>query len=129
MLISQYRGENKTYKEIGIVLGISAERVRQILHDLPKQKYCKNHERHYFNFCGICKNEADFKHILENIKNGKIDDHIQRLCGRGRTKALNIQRTLLVKKLRDEYKHSFLKIAELLKRDPSTIMHLYRKVL
>lgn len=116
-----------TFQEIGNRFGITAERVRQIL---IEKSFCKKHQKEYIKICIKCLRENQEQKYQKNIKKIIKDNlmvEIKRLKQNNRDKELIIQKTILIKKLRNEYKLSFSKIALLLERDRTSIKNLYDK--
>lgn len=105
--------KTKTYQEIGKKFGISGERVRQVIQgEERKESKLKYVQEQYI------KN-------LDKILKANLFDEIERLSGRDRSADIVMQRRALVRKLKDEYGFSFREIAFVLKRDHTTIIHLY----
>lgn len=123
--IKKLRKEGKTYKEISFLFNLTPERVRQIVADNCTRR-CKIHNVCISNgYCLSCKRESDFKIALE--QSGKdIYEQIKRLSIKNRSRSFVIQRSILIKKLKDQGM-SFVQIGKLLKRDHSSIMYLYYK--
>jgi len=91
------------------------------------KRYCSKHKRKYSKTCYYCQIEKRYKKGLRIfLKNNNFDD-IRRLAVHNRRKDRMIERLLLIKLLRDKFKLSFNKIAQLLDRDRSTIIYYYYK--
>jgi hypothetical protein len=117
--------KNLTLREIGLEMGVTAERVRQILNK-KELKLCKKHNLHFAVRCKYCFQEANYKSLLKNhLKKNGLEAEIRRLAKPGRKAEVIVQKKLLIKKLHDEIGLSFNAIAKLLKRDHSTISFLY----
>lgn len=117
-----------TLQEIGDKLGITGERVRQLL---IEKSFCKKHERKYIKTCKSCDMEYDeiiYKNILNILIKENLTVEINRLKEKSRKKDLMNQKRILIKILRDKYCLSFSHIARLLKRDRTSIKNLYDKV-
>ncbi len=107
---------NLTLKEIGDKFNISSERVRQIVNDIPnpKKELYKLAKKEYCD---------KISKILEN----NLSEEIERLSKCDRRKEIVIQRTALIKILRNKYGFSFRQIGFLLKRTHKSIINLYKK--
>lgn len=110
---------------------VTGERVRQLLHPIATWK-CLKHKA-IFNKgvkCPYCKVEKEYPKKLRAIaKEGTIQLAIEfhRLSEENRNKEIVMERTLLIKFLKDKQKVSFTDIARLLSRDFTSIKHLYQK--
>lgn len=127
------KNSNLSLNEIGQQLHppVSGERVRQILNPTEYEK-CEKHKVLFRKGgkCGYCIVEKTYPKILRNIaKQGtiKLALEFERLSRQDRTKGIVIQRTLLIKFLRDKQKVSLTDISRLLNRDYTSIKNLYSK--
>lgn len=126
--IIQLRKKGLNLLQIGKKFKISSERVRQILiRPTLKYKRCLKHKSSYLEKCLYCSYENTYKQILSKINDTDLQQEINRLSRYDRKKETVIQRTFLIRKLRDKYNLSFNKIAYLLKRDRTSITNLYFK--
>ena len=125
--IKELRENGLTYKEIGNIIGLSGSRIGQIV--VPAiGKVCPEHQgRFYTVCCQYCSIKEKYTKIIEDIKNGDLRDQIRRLSIQDRKKGVVIQRALLIKKLKDEKKLSFVMIGKILNRDHTSIINLYYK--
>lgn len=129
--ILQKRGLN--LNDIGKKLhpSITGERVRQLLNPVETWVCLKHKAR--FNKgqkCSYCKIEREYPTQLRKIaKEGTIQLAIEfhRLSKDNRNRGIVIQRTLLIKYLKDKHKVTLTNIARLLNRDYTTIKHNYQK--
>ena len=113
--------KGKTLREIGYQFSMSSERVRQIINE----KYCPRHKIQYQGICKYCTNETMFKKVLSSTPKKGMDEQIKKLSKKGRGAEDSLRRTMLIKKLKDEYKWTFSDIARKLKRHRTTVSHLY----
>ena len=127
--IKELRKQGLTLSKIAERYKISNERVRQII--LPKlsidANYCKTHKKTYLTSCQYCEIENEYKKRIDKLADKFLKTECLRLSRQNRTIDLVLQRKILVKHLRDKYKLSFPKIAELLHRDHTSIIALYYK--
>ena len=116
-----------TRKQLANKFKITSERVRQILVDYHlKLPYCKIHKRCYKSYCSLCYLLAYYPKLL---KRNHINEEVRLLKKPDRTIETVYARALLVKYLVDNKKMKYSEIGRLLKRDHSTITHLYNKQL
>lgn len=94
---------------------ISNERIRQIIsgYDYLNKDYYK-------------KIKTEYEKNLKKILNHNFTFELERLSVHNRTKEFTIQRYILIKYLHDKLKYSFSEIGRLLKRDHTTIIHIYK---
>ncbi len=121
--IKVLKKQNFSLSEIGRVVGLTAERVRQILTN--KYKWCSIHQRNYLGSCIYCQTEKRYKYLLKRFSKDGILDDIKKLSIQNRHKDLVIQRRLLVKLLKDKYRLPLYRIAKLLNRHHTSIINLY----
>ena len=110
--IKKYRREGKTLDWIGRRFNISKERVRQVLKDIKPVS------------ARVSLNS--YKDFLYKASSRELLDESVRLSVRNRTKGIVFQRQLFVKFMHDKLDFSFLQLAQMLKRDHTTIMYLYK---
>lgn len=131
--IVRLRKDGFTLKEIGRMYSISPERVRQVLNFKPCQYYCKKHKKRYRRSCNFCTLQESFYKKYDNLlvlaltDNQALLDEINEMKKADRSPEQVLKRRLLVKKLRDEFKMSFLQMGKLFDRHHTTIMNLYYK--
>lgn len=125
-LIKKLRNEGATLEEIGLKLKpvITAERVRQLL-DPVEQKFCEDHKTLYVKHCRFCTVKSRYNKILDETNSKFLDIELKRFQPYNRNKEVIIQKTMLIRKMRDEYKMSFQSIADKLNRDRGSIIHSY----
>ena len=115
--IKELRNKYKlTLKEIGTRFNLSSERIRQIVNDFSNSK-----EVLYQTV------KKEYCNKIDGILKSNLLEEIERLSKLDRRKELVIQRTALVKTLRDEYGFSFRQIGFLLERNHKSIINLYKK--
>lgn len=127
--IKELRNKGMTLQEIGDFLEpkITRERVRQILL-VTKKDRCKKHQVNYFEEkCPICDNVELYSEFLKNSSLNDLINDCYRLSKENREKFLVIQRTLIVKHLKDKFNFSFTQISKLLNKKVASVMFLYRK--
>ncbi len=124
--IIQERKKGKTLKEIGKNIGVTQERIRQILNPL-KSKTCKIHKIKFLEVCHYCSWKKLYSESLKELKDNHIEIEGERLSSKDRNLYLIIQRCLFIKYLKDKKKMSYRKIAKILDRDHTSIISLYQK--
>ena len=109
---------------------LSPERVRQILNPLILQR-CKKHDILFEKMCLYCFILEKYSKVIEKVLTDKksIAQEFFRLSKQDRTKAVIIQRSLLIKAMRDNLRMSFSSISKTLQRDYTSIRNLYFKQL
>ena len=122
--IFQLQTQGKSLAEISDHVQLTRERVRQILKD---KYFCNSHGRAFKDACPLCDVEREYKIVLHTADEKKLSQEIERLAGSGRTGELNVQRTLLVKFLKDKYNYSFSQLGKVMRRHYSSVMNLYYK--
>lgn len=121
--ILNYR-KHHTLEETGAKFGITAERVRQIQFTKHRKK-CKVHNRFYYNKCSYCLG-TQYKTLLRWADWRFIENEVKREAENRSRDYLSVQRRIyLIEVLYERYNKSFTQISIMLKRDRSTIVHLY----
>ncbi len=124
--IQRMREDGMTLEEIGSIEKVTKERIRQILSPV-KYKTCKIHKIKYLVNCHYCYWKKLYSENLKKLPDSHIEIEGKRLSIQDRNLNLVIQRVLFIRKLRDKKKMKWREIAELLKRDRSSITNLYFK--
>lgn len=106
--------KTKSTKEIAKENGLSGERVRTIILGNKIEDIAKTT---YFNF----------KKKVEKMTLPQLLETAEELRENCRRQDVVIQRDLVIKRLRDEFKFSFPALGKLFKRDHTTIIHAYNK--
>lgn len=122
------RKKGYTLAEIGKKYKLSAERVRQICNPV-KLNRCIKHKIFFEKVCTYCWILEVYPNVINKILKDKkaIVQEFERLLQQDRTKAVVIQRSLLIKAMRDNLQMSFFRISKTLQRDYSSIRNLYLK--
>ena len=129
---AKLRDKGWTLKRIGECQKppITSERVRQILSP-ASCRVCEKHRVKYYGlYCEYCIVEKNYPRVIRTlVKEGTraLEAEFERLSQPDRSKAVIIQRVLLVKALKDRMKYSIAEISRLLNRDYSSIKNLYYK--
>jgi hypothetical protein len=127
--IKKLRKKGLTLKEVGLKIGLTSERVRQLLTPIKYQR-CKVHKIKYESFCPYCRVLLVYPKALRQVfATGAyaIKAEFERLAQSDRNKEIILQRILLIKKLRDERHFTYAAISRFLDRDYSSIVNLYNK--
>jgi hypothetical protein len=121
--IERLRDKGLTYEEIGLQFKISAERVRQIL--THKVEYCHEHKRQFIGVCSYCVVQNDYVDKLHHIVKDGLIKEITALIIPDRSREQVMKRIAMIRLLRDKYLLPFSRIANLLKRDITSVKNLY----
>ncbi len=115
--IIKLRKKNNTLHVIALKYGISSERVRQILNTDKFPKYKIRELKKY----------EEYLKKIKILMRKNLMQEIIRLSKPDRRNKTVIERIVLIKILKDEYRFSFSKIGFLLNKDRTTISHNYKK--
>jgi transcriptional regulator with XRE-family HTH domain len=96
--------------------GVSYERARQIRKGEEERRLKQ-----------IEKIRKEYKKNVNELIRNNLTSEIKRLSNKGRQKKIIIQKTILIKALKDNFNYSITNIAKLFKNDHTTIMYLYLK--
>lgn len=154
-IVRRHRSGN-TLKEIAAEVGLTSERIRQILVSeilkardrglspeiITKQfgyreervrkilgiwNRCKRHGQLYKgNFCPYCKMAAFYQPYLSRLGADALECEIKGLAGRSRDREATIKRKILVRFLKEKKGIQLAAIGKRLRRDRTTILYLYR---
>ena len=95
--------------------GISYERIRQIIRsdkNADKKKFVK-----------IAK---EYQKNVHQVIQTDLNKEIKRLSNKGRNKFIILQKVILIRTLKNDYKMSLYRIAKLFGNNYGTILHLYK---
>ncbi len=115
-----------TLKETGKQFKLSPERIRQITL-LKYRRFCKEHERFYFNRCSHCA-VKDYVKMLNGLSFRQLEDICKKESKSRKRDYVSVQRRVgLISLLHKKFRLSLVNIAQRLHRHPSTINHLKNK--
>lgn len=120
--IIEYRKKH-TLAETGKKYGITAERVRQICL-VKHQKRCVKHDRFYYNSCSHCLSES-YVAFIRRLSTGQLYDEVKKEANNRKRDYLSTRRRIELIRLMKEMGLPFPYISGCLKRDSSTVRHLY----
>lgn len=115
-----------TLTAIAIQIGISLERVRQII-EQQTHNYCLEHNIFSKHLCKYCNVKENYVKKIESITKSNLMDEIKRLSKPDRRKETVAQRQAIIRILKDKYNFNFLQIADLVERDHTSVVYLYHK--
>ena len=123
--IHELRKQEKPFTEIGKKYGISASRVQQIYNDLENpSRFCNVHKKVYKIQCQFCRIAERYPGLLTNL--GSILREVETLKNTKSRDALTVRkRKMVVRKLKDDYKLSYVQIGFMMNLDRTTIMYHY----
>lgn len=108
------KSSKMSIRKLSTLYKISYERVRQIKRGVENQK-----KEQY------SKIEKEYKLRIKDFIAERLPAEIKRLSNKGRHKRIIIQKVILIKALRNDFRFPFSKIAKLFHNDLTTIKHLY----
>ena len=125
--INELYNNGLTLKEVGRQIGLTAERVRQIVNPLVKC-YCSIHKRGYKDRCEYCVVEQSYLGYLRSLNSEQLSIEVKELQKYDRHGTVVIKRMILTNYLRERGK-TFSQIGKLLQRHPLIVRRLYLKYL
>lgn len=124
--IFRLRDKGLTLQEIANEVGVTSERIRQIV-ERKNHQYCSIHNIYSENKCSRCNIKENYVAKIKQIASHNLMDEVARLSKPDRHKEVVVQRQALVKLLIDEYQFNCFEVARLLERDHTSIAYLYNK--
>ena len=122
--IKSLRDKGLTYKEIGDKAGVSSEYIRQLFSQ-GEVKTCAVHKIKYTTQCDSWVIESDYLPAIQEMTYEQIHKEAEKLSVRNNSKKMSLYRKAIVKFMYENLRLSFSFIGKLMKRDHTTIMHLY----
>lgn len=124
-IIKAYK-ELKTLKKVSEKLGITIERVRQIVNP-SVSFYCVKHKIKYNSECAYCAVITLYPISLKKLTTQQLQLQIQKLIKPNRQKVFVLERMFMVMFLLKYYKFSISEIGRILHRHHSSIANLKEK--
>lgn len=129
--IIECRKNHMKYSEIAKKLGITLERVRQVVAQNGCSNYCSYHNHRYDKKCRFCRREDAYLKKLINfpelLQENWFRNEVLRLSVESRKKELVVERGVFIRKLHDDYFLTISEISKLMGFTTSNIIHYLKK--